>query len=298
MATNRVCPMKIILSRKGFDASTGKRPSFITQNGDLVSLPIPDRPNAAHSTTYQKITTAIGTLDTILPSIKARILGHNLAHLDPDLCQSSITRNGTWVGAFGPRTRGGVNIPIQHNVGPGDLFLFFGWFKEQSTTYPNPPYKRGAPHLHVVFGYLQVDAVYQNHQISQLLHKYPGLSNHPHVCTPRNAAANNRIFVASQTLSLPGVSSRPGWGLFNYDPKLVLTRKKKNGVWEPRGHWLLRNLATNSNQQPPFIRNAGVFRNWRQVGYDWEVTDFGRGQEFLIDTCNFPGALSWARTFF
>lgn len=48
--------MKIILSRKGFDSSTGKRPSFITQSGELVSLPIPVQASflaGAYSTTIR-----------------------------------------------------------------------------------------------------------------------------------------------------------------------------------------------------------------------------------------------------
>src|SRR4029077_5804681 len=85
--------MRIILSRKGFDASTGKRPSLITHKGELISLPIPDRLNAQHNTTYRKIVTPIGLLGAVLPAIKARtkgktsqlLTGNELADLDPDL---------------------------------------------------------------------------------------------------------------------------------------------------------------------------------------------------------------------
>ena len=35
--------MKIILSRKGFDSSTGKVPSPVFPDGTMISLPIPDR---------------------------------------------------------------------------------------------------------------------------------------------------------------------------------------------------------------------------------------------------------------
>jgi hypothetical protein len=295
--------MKIILSRKGFDSRTGKRPSFITSSGDLVSLPIPDRYNAQHKTTYQKVNTPLGLLGTILPAINARtkdrpsqpILGGALAHLDPDLWRCSLPRAGTWGGAYGPRTTGGVNILIEQKVGPGDLFLFFGWFKKLSQTFPDsPPYQHDAPDLHVVFGYLQVDAVYNNAQIPQLLQRYSGLIDHPHVCAPRTGNQMNRIFVARQTLALPGVSIElPGAGVFGFDPKRVLTR---NGV-KSRTQWLLRGIGTGSNAQPPFVRRAGKFMNWKKVGCDWEVTDFGRGQEFIIDS-SFPGALPWARSFF
>jgi hypothetical protein len=180
--------MEIILSRKGFDSSTGKRPSFITQSGKLVSFPIPETSGAQHKTTYQAITTPIGSLGPILPLINARtkktksipsepLLGHHLAHLDPDLSRSLITRNnGTWIGTFGQRTSQEVDILIEHGVDHGDLFLFFGWFKKQSQTFPQSPYERGAPNLHVVFGYLQVEAVYKNSQIQQLLQQYPGLT--------------------------------------------------------------------------------------------------------------------------
>ena len=209
--------MKIILSRKGFDSSTGKRASFITQKGELVSLPITDRQNSLHKTTYASITTPLGSLGTILPAIKARtkgkpsqyLQGNELAH---DLLLTSIPRpGGRWVGAFGQRTSGAVDILINHSVGPGDLFLFFGWFKSQSHTFPVKPYQRGAPNLHVIFGYLQVDAVYTNSQIPQMLTKYPGLGAHPHVCAPRNQNLKNRIFVAKEFLSVPRSFKSASW---------------------------------------------------------------------------------------
>jgi hypothetical protein len=65
-----------------------------------------------------------------------------------------------------------------------------------------------------------------------------------------------------------------------------------------RSHWLLRGIGTGSNKQPPFVRDSGLFKNWRHVGNDWEVTDFGIGQEFLIDSNLFPDALRWAQNLF
>jgi hypothetical protein len=297
--------MKIILSRKGFDSSTGKKPSFIGPNGELVSLPIPSRVNALHSTTYQNITSPIGSLGTVLQHVKARgrgkpsqrLLGHHLAHLDPDLSQNSIARGGNWVGAFGQSTSGAAQILIDYKVGQGDLFLFFGWFKQQSQTFPDRPYQRGEPNLHVVFGYLQVEDVYDCTQIAKLLQKYPGLRTHPHVYAPHKNDPNNRIYIGKQALSIDGISSRPGWGIFKYNANRVLTRKDKFGNWETRSHWLLRDIGKNSNAEPPFVRRAGKFMNWQRVGCDWEVTDFGRGQEFIIDS-SFPGALPWACSFF
>jgi hypothetical protein len=59
-----------------------------------------------------------------------------------------------------------------------------------------------------------------------------------------------------------------------------------------------RGIGTGSNKQPPFVRDSGLFKNWRHAGNDWEVTDFGIGQEFLIDSNLFPGALCWAQSLF
>lgn len=45
-------PMKLILSRKGFDSSAGGKPSPIFPDGTMISLPIPDK---ASPTAYQDI---------------------------------------------------------------------------------------------------------------------------------------------------------------------------------------------------------------------------------------------------
>ena len=45
--------------------------------------------------------------------------------------------------------------PVRRNagVGVGDVFLFFGWFKEVRQTAKGLAYRRGAPDLHVLFGW-------------------------------------------------------------------------------------------------------------------------------------------------
>ncbi len=47
--------MKIILSRKGFDASVGKVASPIFPSGELCSLPIPESVPARYSKRYEEI---------------------------------------------------------------------------------------------------------------------------------------------------------------------------------------------------------------------------------------------------
>ena len=108
--------MKIVFSRKGFDAA-GKAPSPIV-GGRPISLPIPATKNTA--TTYG----AIGLGEIVHQATKRRLTSEHYCHHDPKFfgrecilgqqgaAQSHLARNGD---------------------GVGDLFLFFGLFADQQT---------------------------------------------------------------------------------------------------------------------------------------------------------------------
>ena len=103
--------MKVIFSRKGFDGSAGGCPSPII-DGIPLSLPIPYL-NSTKS--YRHFN--LGKMVTDLTNGK---LGESdFCHNDPDLI----------MGAFGQVSSAQSHLDNQ-NVGSGDLFLFFGWFRE------------------------------------------------------------------------------------------------------------------------------------------------------------------------
>jgi len=120
--------MKVILSRKGFDSSAGGHASPILPDGTMLSLPIP---SSHDSLSYGAITAPGGsTLADIIHDLagRARIAGKG-AHLDPDLERRSRPRLPGWRPSFGQIGAASGHLRNQ-DVGPGDLFLFYGWFRQ------------------------------------------------------------------------------------------------------------------------------------------------------------------------
>ncbi|MFW5634222.1 MAG: hypothetical protein ACOCYR_04945 [Erythrobacter sp.] len=128
--------MKIVFSRKGFDTSAGGGPSPIVA-GRPVSLPIPAARNAAGAasvTTYGDL----GLGEHAARASRGRLGAGDACHHDP-----MFTREGECL--FGQCGAAQTHLERQ-GVGAGDVFLFFGLFREESG---------GEPH-HRIFGYLRV----------------------------------------------------------------------------------------------------------------------------------------------
>lgn len=125
--------VRIIFSRKGFDAGSGGAPSPII-SGRPVSLPIPT--SRRSSTTYE----AAGLGEIVERITKGRIARDALCHEDP------MFHGGRC--AFG-QTGAAQSHLANNSVGIGDAFLFFGLFADEKT---------GERH-HRIFGYLKVEAV-------------------------------------------------------------------------------------------------------------------------------------------
>jgi Nucleotide modification associated domain 3 len=79
-------------------------------------------------------------------------------HFDPDLRRAALKRRSGWRPIFG---QGGAAETHLHDYGVtvGDLFLFFGWFKEAELHQGKYRRKPKARDLHVLYGWLQVGAV-------------------------------------------------------------------------------------------------------------------------------------------
>ena len=172
--------MKIILSRKGFDSANGAIPSPIFPNGNLVSLPIP---TSNSPTTFNHLNINDHKIDKLVSDLSNnRINATQHVHVDPDI-DSQILNNRPegWRGAFGQV--GAAQSHLSKNgVGEGDLFIYFGWFKEIEQQDQSWRYKHGAPDLHVIYGWLFVDEVLQIYGMEkEIIKKYPCLNCHPHL---------------------------------------------------------------------------------------------------------------------
>ena len=126
--------MRIIFSRKGFDSAAGGGPSPIV-DGRPISLPIPDSKGLARVTYGER-----GLGDHVATATGGRLGAGDLVHDDPMFLPGDRCVFGQCGGAQTHLARNGV--------GAGDVFLFFGWFRDAA---------QGDHHR--IFGYLEVEEI-------------------------------------------------------------------------------------------------------------------------------------------
>jgi hypothetical protein len=195
---------KIILSRKGFDSKYGGRPSPILPDGTMLSLPIPlDK----EITSYEDLNHSGVNYANIIMELGGK-LDKNKCHLDPDLRYDTIERPSDWKVCLG-QSHAAVSHLKSQGVGVGDIFLFFGWFRQ--TEYDNNGklrYVRGAPDIHAIFGYLQVGEIATSFEERAKFHW------HPHANESNYKDGLNYIFVADDSVldsEYPGAGSFQVW---------------------------------------------------------------------------------------
>lgn len=261
--------MKIILSRKGFDSSCGGYPSLIFPNNAMQSLPIP---SSTDKVTYSKITSSYkginlyNIMKNLNPKIKRKTwieLTENITcHLDPDIDRDAIKRDyDCWSGCFG-QSQAAQSVLEKHNIGEGDLFLFFGWFKHCYIDENSRLTFEKGEGKHVLFGYMQIDYVLNTKKDT-----IPNwLSYHPHMIDERASRDNNCIYVAKKTASWNSLV--PGFGTFTYSRELDLT---KDGY--SRSKW----------QLPEIFKGINISYHNKDSWKEDYFQSACRGQEFVIE---------------
>jgi len=276
--------MRLILSRKGFDSSAGGVPSPIFEDGTLVSLPIPERRSGR---TYADIILGGRKLGSVVEQLSGRkkVRGTFGAHLDPDLVRGAVPRAAGWRPSLG-QCAAAQGLLQRNKVGVGDLFLFFGWFRAVEDREGVLRYRRGAPHLHVLFGWLQVGGVFQPPDEAT-----PAwAADHPHVVQPRRK--NNTLYVAAKALTLGCVATGlAGGGVFpKYREELRLTAPGCG-----RSTWALPSWFDPRGGRPPLGAHRDRDR-WSTVDGVLQLRSVARGQEFLLDLDRYPEAVDWLRS--
>jgi hypothetical protein len=279
--------LKIIFSRKGFDSENGGVASPIFPDGRMHSLPIPAGGSPARFSHLNPGGTPLGQLVEQLT--KGKVPAHTRTHLDPDLDPSSVPRPNGWQPAFGQTSaaQGHLN---NEGVGEGDLFLFFGWFREIEQTEQAWQFRRGAPNLHVLFGWLQVGQVLRvGGETDEYRAKHPGLRDHPHMHGRREAS--NTIYVASQDLTIPGlpVLAGKGAGVFkSVASDLVLTAPDQDS----RRLWRLP-AWMQPTEGKKALTYHGNLEKWTSVDGHAHLVSAAKGQEFVLDCQHYAEALPW-----
>ncbi len=277
--------MKIVLSRKGFDSSAGGVPSPILPGGRLISLPIPDGNSIVRYGQIEHGGVDVGKLVHSLT--RGRVRARSRVHLDPDLVSAKKYSRDGLRACFGQCGSAASHLRNQ-GVGKGDLFLFFGWFRE---VWVNPAhghphrfsYKPEAPDLHVIFGWLLVDQVIcASGPIPE------SIRDHPH-CTGHRPTPN-LLYLASNNEGLSlGDKEIPSAGLLPsvLRPQILTANKGRRSLWS------LPSWCFPREGNIPFSYHADPKR-WKRVGREVRLSSVARGQEFVLDTKLFPEAKDWS----
>ena len=190
--------MRIIFSRKGFDSAAGGGASPIIK-GRPVSLPIPS--GGWSQTTYGDL----GLGEAAEKASRGRVKPGDYCHHDP-----MFREDGTCL--FGQCSAAQTHLANQ-GVGKGDVFLFFGLFRDEET---------GEPH-HRIFGYQVIGEIVDLGSCQDATRARLVALGHPHALGMH--AKNDVIYRgegrtarrASDTLRLtvpggpPSLWQRPAW---------------------------------------------------------------------------------------
>jgi len=277
--------VKLILSRKGFDSFNGGVPSPVFPDGRMLSLPIPDK---ASRVAYEDLCwpgqPAIG--DIVEQLTGGRVSRHDGAHIDPDIFTGSLPRDEGWRPIFGQSNAAQAHLKNKkQNVGPGDIFLFFGLFRKVETKDSVLRFASSPPQQHVIFGWLQVDRVVQ---VDSCRESMPWAHYHPHLHCDY---PHNTLYIASEKLTLPGYGDmgRPGAGVFDrYSDTLRLT-----APGEATSTWLLPAWFDPDGQKPPLTYHSATWR-WGPITEKGVLLRSAHpGQEFVLDCDAYPEAHGW-----
>lgn len=276
--------LKIIFSRKGFDSASGGKPSPIFQDGSMVSLPIPDKNSPIR---YSDICWQEFNMGNLVSDLtKEKIPSSYFAHLDPDLYSGSIPRHPEWKPIFGQT--GAAQGHLRNNgVTTGDIFLFFGLFRQVVYCAGKAEWDTDSPLRHVLWGWLQIDEILKVDDCDHS--RYNWAEYHPHF--HRNNETNNTVYVAKKHLAIPdlGVMDVDGAGIFShYSDQLQLTAPsaKTPSVWE-LPQWFYPHSG-----KPTFTYHADMAR-WQKSELGTILKTAARGQEFILDSKEYPEAISW-----
>ncbi len=228
-------------------------PSPILPDGTLLSIPIP----SDNAMKYCDLSHNGLCYSELLSQLNDGF-NYTNCHLDPDLRKNRAVGED-WVPSFG---QSGAALTHLNNNGikEGDLFLFYGWFREtERSANGKLCFVKNAPDLHVIYGFLQIGQVLDSWE------KIKTVYWSPHAEAGRQNDRLNAVFVAAKRLD---GTDLPGGGTLRFADSLVLTAEG-----EPRSHWHLPSCFNNKKITYHSERN---YKN----GY---FQSAARGQEFIID---------------
>jgi hypothetical protein len=230
---------------------------------------------------------------TDLGSIVSMLTGKQIngVHLDPDLRYESRPRKDGWLPMFGQT--GGAQAHLEkQGVRDGDVFLFFGWFRQTVRKSSVLQYDRRGEDVHAIFGWLQIGRIFKPSREKSRIPEWA--CEHPHVSGADGRKENNTLYVASPRLTMPGLKrALPGGGAFpKLSPALRLT---VHGY--TRSTWRLPAWFYPSAGRPALSCHSKPTR-WSRDSTGVLLKSVARGQEFVLDCEHYPKSLAWLRDIF
>ena len=276
-------PMRLILSRKGFDSGSGGCPSPVFPDGSMLSLPIPDRGSPVRYCDLRWRGRDVGALVETLTAGNQRA-GYR-AHLHPDLRADIRSRPSGWKPVLGVRRAAQGHLRNQ-GVAKGDVFFFWGLFREvdDHLRWVGPP-------MHVIWGWLQIGVVAAVDDVvrpSLGTDEWRWASDHPHLAVVGDP--NNTLYVAADRFHLPDMrdGKTPGAGVFDlFSPARRLTAPDAGRV----SQWRLPAWFMPEGRPP--LSYHGDTKRWTADRQYVQLDATSRGQEFVLDLDHYPEALEW-----
>jgi Nucleotide modification associated domain 3 len=247
----------------------------------MVSLPIPSQQGRR----LEDIGSPVGALHPLVSDLTAGRLGaETLVHLDPDLRADSVPRLSGWRPSFGQVSSAQGHLGNQ-GVGPGDIFLFFGWFRQAERREGQQwRFVPGTSDIHSLFGWLQVGEIVAVNPTS-----IPALPvwmhDHPHVAFAAQMSIGNTLYLAADRLfdgRLPGAGCFDTW-----TPKLQLTASGRS-----RSVWRLPAWMNPSMGHVNLTYHSDPKR-WNLDGDSTLLQSVAKGQEFVMDVGTSDQARNW-----
>lgn len=266
--------MRVIFSRKGVDSTAGRIPSPIV-DGVPHSLPIPTAMPSRDR--YRDLGDQLRNYIEV--QSRGRLSGDDLCHIDPDIDRTRKPRGSSWRGALGQASAARTHL-LRRGVQAGDLFLFFGVFRD--ATAANGALIPIGPKKHVVWGWMQVDHVIElGRDGRHVLAEFPWLDTHPHVSD--GWGDDNTLFVGAEQLCLGQSNGHlPGCGVFRRGFTLTHPSSELASVWSVPD-WL-----------NPLKGGVGMsYHRSPKVWGEDKVRSAGRGQEFVTDITGRDDAQKW-----
>lgn len=193
------------------------------------------------------------------------------AHLDPDLRASTLaSRSPEWKPIFGQKGAA-QTILDRSSVAIGDIFLFYGWFKEVEKVNDKFRYKKAAGNIHAIWGYLEIEEI-----LNVKTAKLPKWAKyHPHIRLSSQYEENNTLYLGKK-----------GSGNFNYDDKLVLTdpSSKNRSVWKLPSYFREVESDFKAKIDVKDVANSKI-----------QLTFTGKNQQELLITDN-HNIVNWAKS--